>query len=266
MENAGIFKKENRFGDLDTVLCTCEDELLLRYNIGDEISQSDDEDEIEENGNKNEGKNEENEKGNESGVIDEEEKEQEDDGEKYEEKIRLNDNSTSQNIDKKNIDKKNIDKMNIDEGSDSGSGSKSDKIKLKAQEGFYKCLEMMRERHNISDNSMNILNLLVNYTTSLRLLEGAVIMHTTQGSPVDLDEDGLYFIQARTVLHCIVLYCILIFSLTLILTFSPTLTLTFFLNLALTFSLALTLTFPLTFSPVISYHTAEWLCSSTERP
>ena len=261
MENAGIFKKENRFGDLDTVLCTCEDELLLRYNIGDEISQSDDEDEIEENGNKNKGKNEENAKGNESGVIDEEEKEQEDGGGKYDQERRLNDNSTSQNIGKKNIDKK-----NIDEGSDSGSGSNSDKIKFNAQEGFYKCLEMMRERHNISDNSMNILNLLVNYTTSLRLLEGAVIMHTTQGSPVDLDEDGLYFIQARTVLHCIVLYCTLIFSLTLILTFSPTLTLTFFLNLALTFSLALTLTFPLTFSPVISYHTAEWLCSSTERP
>ena len=69
------------------------------------------------------------------------------------------------------------------------------KIKQINRKGFIKCLEMMQNRLNISDESMAALTLLSDHVKPVALREGDVVMHTTQGSPVHLDADGLYFIQ-----------------------------------------------------------------------
>ena len=73
--------------------------------------------------------------------------------------------------------------------------NKEIKIKQINRKGFIKCLEMMQNRLNISDESMAALTLLSDHVKPVILREGDVVMHTTQGSPVHLDADGLYFIQ-----------------------------------------------------------------------
>jgi hypothetical protein len=69
-----------------------------------------------------------------------------------------------------------------------------------AKKGFFLCLEMMQDRHSLDDSSIKILRQLVDYVQPLQLVNGDVIMDTTQGSPVDLDEDGLYFLESGSVI------------------------------------------------------------------
>jgi len=67
------------------------------------------------------------------------------------------------------------------------------------RKGFLYCLEIMQDRHNLDDSSIKILRQLVDYVQPLELVNGDVIMDTTQGSPIDLDEDGLYFLESGSV-------------------------------------------------------------------
>ena len=46
---------------------------------------------------------------------------------------------------------------------------------------------------------VEVLRQLGDYVQPMKLREGDVIMHTTQGSPIDLDEDGLFFIESGCV-------------------------------------------------------------------
>ena len=46
---------------------------------------------------------------------------------------------------------------------------------------------------------IQVLRQLGDYVQPMKLREGDVIMHTTQGSPIDLDEDGLFFIESGCV-------------------------------------------------------------------
>ena len=162
---AGVFKKENRFIDLDTVLCTCEDKLLQKYNIGDEIDISDGE---------------------------EEELMMREMSVSNSKHYKTNNNHNNDN--EKENEKENEIENNIDQDTQKHR-IEQDKIRCIARKGFLKCLGMLRDRHNISENSMGILELLTEHVRPLRLIEGEIIMHITQGSPVDLDEDGLFFIQ-----------------------------------------------------------------------
>jgi hypothetical protein len=157
---AGVFKKENRFIDLDTVLCTCEDKLLQKYNIGDEVDVSDGEEEL---------------------LMREMTSPDS-------QNFKINSNNDDENENEKESENEfnqDIQKHRIEQ----------EKIRSIARKGFLKCLGMLRDRHNISENSMGILELLTEHVRPLRLVEGEIIMHITQGSPVDLDEDGLFFIQ-----------------------------------------------------------------------
>ena len=159
--------------DLDASLCFCEDILLRKYNICESTEILDDEDEENilrneiqvllsqktiTNADKNESKN--------------------DDGMKI-----FNESM----IGRENM----ITETNVDEE----IKNKELKIKQINRKGFIKCLEMMQNRLNISDESMAALTLLSDYVKPVTLREGDVVMHTTQGSPVHLDADGLYFIQ-----------------------------------------------------------------------
>jgi hypothetical protein len=67
--------------------------------------------------------------------------------------------------------------------------------------GFMKCLDLIHDRHSygLTEEAMAVLRQLADHVRPLRLREGDVIMHTTQGSPVDLDEDGLFFIESGCV-------------------------------------------------------------------
>ena len=67
------------------------------------------------------------------------------------------------------------------------------------KKGFLHCLEIMQDRHSLDDSSIKILRQLVDYVQPLQLVNGDVIMDTTQGSPIDLDEDGLYFLESGNV-------------------------------------------------------------------
>jgi hypothetical protein len=159
---AGVFKTENRFIDLDTVLCTCEDKLLQKYNIGDEIDVSDSEEEL---------------------LM----RESTSFNSQYYETNSNNDDENENENEKESDNEfiKDIQEHRIEQ----------EKIRSISRKGFLKCLGMLRDRHNISENSMGILELLTEHVRPLRLVEGEIIMHITQGSPVDLDEDGLFFIQ-----------------------------------------------------------------------
>ena len=79
---------------------------------------------------------------------------------------------------------------------------KENELKLITRKGFIKCLEMMQNRLDISDESMSALTLLCDHVKPVTLKGGDVVMHTTQGSPVHMDADGLYFIQVRGAVGC----------------------------------------------------------------
>ena len=61
--------------------------------------------------------------------------------------------------------------------------------------GFYFSLQIMKDRHNIEADTFEMLKQLATHVTAISLQVGDVLMDTTQGSPIDLDEDGLYFIE-----------------------------------------------------------------------
>jgi hypothetical protein len=176
--NAGVFKKENRYGDLDTVLCTCEDELLLKYHIDDEHESDDDDDnddDNDDNDNNNDGSIDIHEnirgniKGNITNNININEKDLEETKTNEESKIdnELNKRGVprDQNKNSKNheisINSKNSDKFQL----------KNSKKMIEKKSGFSKCLEIMRERYQLSDSTVTELEMLVAYTRPLRLLE-----------------------------------------------------------------------------------------------
>ena len=167
--------------DLDASLCFCEDQLLRKYNICESMEILYDE-------------NEENKLRNEIQTL-------------LSQKIindADNDGGDGNNVDMEMLkgrmieSKKTAAIITIDKEIE----RKEKEIKQITRKGFIKCLELMQNRLNISDESMAALSLLSDHVKAVTLKEGDVVMHTTQGSPVHMDADGLYFIQVRDVVWC----------------------------------------------------------------
>ena len=76
-----------------------------------------------------------------------------------------------------------------------GGGADGEGEAYDSTRGFYFCLQVMKERHNIETETLEMLKQLVTHVTPISLQAGDVLMDTTQGSPIDMDEDGLYFIE-----------------------------------------------------------------------
>ena len=160
LEKAGVFPKAHRFADLDAVLSCCEDLLLKRHDVG-----------------------------------------QDDDGDSY---------------DGDDVDASFADDDGALVGGSSGGtptrprspgdGPGPGRTSIGAlvydpRRGFMKCLDLIHDRHSygLTEEAMGVLRQLAEHVRPLRLREGDVIMHTTQGSPVDADEDGLFFIESGCV-------------------------------------------------------------------
>jgi hypothetical protein len=182
LEHSGIFKKENRFADLDASLCFCEDQLLRKYNICENSDFSD-------------GENEEKKLRNEIQIL-KSKKTVNDDNKN----INCNDNDdygVEDDVNMSILDRRIIEINTVESimTIEKDIIRKENEIKQITRKGFLKCLEMMQNRLNISDESMSALTLLCDHVKPVTLKEGDVVMHTTQGSPVHMDADGLYFIQ-----------------------------------------------------------------------
>ena len=193
LEHSGIFKKENRFADLDASLCFCEDQLLRKFNICENSDFSD-------------GENEENKLRNEIQFL--QSKKNSNDNDKN---INCNDNDDNSVVDDVNmsiLDRRIVERNTVESiiTIDKDIVRKENELKQITRKGFIKCLEMMQNRLDISDESMSALTLLCDHVKPVTLKEGDVVMHTTQGSPVHMDADGLYFIQVRSVVWCGVIY------------------------------------------------------------
>lgn len=68
------------------------------------------------------------------------------------------------------------------------------------KKGFLVALRHIEERHDIESSIMDKLKKLTDYVKPINLVRGEVIMDTTQGSVIDLDQDGLWFIEKGVIL------------------------------------------------------------------
>jgi hypothetical protein len=189
LEHSGIFKKENRFADFDASLCFCEDQLLMKSNIC-EISEFSD------------GENDENKLRNEIQIL-QSNKTKNDDNMNTICKDN-DDNSVEHDVNISMLDRRMIERNRVELiiTIEKDIIRKENELKQITRKGFLKCLEMIQNRLNISDESMSALTLLCDHVKPVTLKEGDVVMHTTQGSAVHLDADGLYFIQVRGAVWC----------------------------------------------------------------
>ena len=193
LEHSGIFKKENRFADLDASLCFCEDQLLRKYDICENTDFSD-------------GENEENKLRNEIQILQSKKRKNCNNNNNCND---YDDNSVEDDVNMSIVDRRMIERSTVESivTIEKDIIRKENELKQITRKGFIKCLEMMQNRLNISDESMSALSLLCDYVKPVTLKEGDVVMHTTQGSPLHMDADGLYFIQVRGVVWCGVVCC-----------------------------------------------------------
>lgn len=80
-----------------------------------------------------------------------------------------------------------------------GEGAGGDVGEYTPKKGFEKCLLLAQERHGLDDSFYRTLLLLAPHVQPLLLHAGDVIMDSAQGSPVDDDKDGLFFIESGSI-------------------------------------------------------------------
>ena len=68
------------------------------------------------------------------------------------------------------------------------------------KKGFLVALRRIGERHDIEPSVMDRLKKLIDFVKPTELTKGEVIMDTTQGSVIDLEQDGLWFIEEGKIL------------------------------------------------------------------
>ena len=68
------------------------------------------------------------------------------------------------------------------------------------EKGFISSLRAIQDRHEVDNTIIKPLQALIEFVRPIRLNKGEIIMDTTHGSAIDVDEDGLFFIESGRIL------------------------------------------------------------------